>query len=75
MRDGLHWANRFAGVATNAYLWVDEMLLDDCCIHISGLFKKTNAAALGRDKRGGSILIEAHVLKISRLAVDADVGR
>jgi hypothetical protein len=55
VRDGTNWANRLAGVAANANFRIYEMLFDDCCSHISGLFKKTkkaNAAALGRPKQG-----------------------
>jgi hypothetical protein len=34
VRDGLHRANRFAGVAANADLGVDEVLFDDFGIHL-----------------------------------------
>ena len=70
MRDGLHRANRFAGVAADANLGVNEMLLDDFRIHISCLFKKANAAALGRPKQGtaptgGSVVREATSVGVS----------
>ena len=70
MRVGLHRANRFAGVAADANLGVDKMLLDDFGIHISIDFKTANAAAPGRPKQGtaptgGSAVREATSVGVS----------
>jgi hypothetical protein len=70
MRDGLHRANRFAGVATYADFRIYEVLFDDFGIHISIDFKTANAAAPGCPKQGtaptgGSAVREATSVGVS----------
>ena len=75
VRDRVDRARLLAGVAADADLGVDQVLLERAFMAILGASStsSTTVGAMRRDRHCRCVSVEAHVLEVAGLAVDADL--